>query len=805
MYLTPSQNNELDKIIKNFEVAYRSYIADKFISQYSTISSFETAIDSLLTATTASSLIQTTKFEAKIKKIKANKKKFYESIQYSYDCLVNKDYADTKDNGVLYVSEIIDLTLLFFNPLFVELSKPFETIELFIYNSEKYRQLRNDLSHPASSKILLKEAKEILLFISKINKIIDEKYYWYLKKEEIENYISDFYVVGNKAAFKVQNLNEVSWDSNIFICRDAEIKQIEDAIIGKDEFYRRAGSLVVYGYGGVGKTSLILEFIRLIHKKIMDNMLRVNFDFVLYFTNKQEQLTIHDSSGDLKINRLRCDINSFEDLKTNLLSYLNLKEITESPSKYSSGGLIFIDNFETFSEKDKTQVMNFIQTSPRNIQYILTSRNEEECEYKINLQGFSEENNGLKFIKEYSELMEFDIEHISNEEKKALLYQSQGNTLLILLALERVNSKKKTISEIIAELSTISSGNTEVIAEFMYKNTFDQTIKELQNRNLEVIDILKIIALYEEPVDIFSISKIANVKIKNVETVCIYLSTKLILTKNEELYSMSEFATKFIFFNLLPHEVEKVKLEDAIKQHKEEVKQNISFLEEKMDKSPDLRSIMADWKPTNYVDKIAITEVYALFDYAKEKVHEDVTMKDLEEISEKINFIEIRTPHPYIRFQKARIFKMIMDTFPANSHEKLFCMNIVGEYLERTIMTIKYNYPNIKSTKSYAAVLWIHALSLNQDRGGEIGDTIKYLEEAKLICERYKHINEMYYQILVKLSVYNEMQFDKTNEGVYLEKCLEVLNTIVNSSARGKVKQTCRRQIRRLESKLIQV
>ena len=52
-------------------------------------------------------------------------------------------------------------------------------------------------------------------------------------------------------------------------------------------------------------------------------------------------------------------------------------------------------------------------------------------------------------------------------------------------------------------------------------------------------------------------------------------------------------------------------------------------------------------------------------------------------------------------------------------------------------MTIKYNYPNIKSTKSYATGNIMDPVSLNEDRGGELGDTIKYLEEARLVCERY--------------------------------------------------------------------
>ena len=60
-------------------------------------------------------------------------------------------------------------------------------------------------------------------------------------------------------------------------------------------------------------------------------------------------------------------------------------------------------------------------------------------------------------------------------------------------------------------------------------------------------------------------------------------------------------------------------------------------------------------------------------------------------------------------------------------------------------MTIKYNYPNIKVPNLMQTVLWIHAVSLNEDRGGELGDTIKYLEEARLVCERYKHVNDEMY------------------------------------------------------------
>ncbi len=41
--------------------------------------------------------------------------------------------------------------------------------------------------------------------------------------------------------------------------------------------------------------------------------------------------------------------------------------------------------------------------------------------------------------------MDFDIEHISKEEQKQLLYESQGNTLIILLALDKLIALKRKV------------------------------------------------------------------------------------------------------------------------------------------------------------------------------------------------------------------------------------------------------------------------------------------------------------------------------------------------------------------------
>ena len=50
-------------------------------------------------------------------------------------------------------------------------------------------------------------------------------------------------------------------------------------------------------------------------------------------------------------------------------------------------------------------------------------------------------------------------------------------------------------------------------------------------------------------------------------------------------------------------------------------------------------------------------------------------MKELKKL--KKNSIEVRTPHPYIRFQKARIFKMLMDKI-RTSHENFIVQTLLG-------------------------------------------------------------------------------------------------------------------------------
>ena len=85
------------------------------------------------------------------------------------------------------------------------------------------------------------------------------------------------------------------------------------------------------------------------------------------------------TNGKLYIDEVRQQISSFDDFKNSLCNYLSIDN-EDSIYKYMSQneGIVVIDNIENL--KDKQRLIEFIKKSPRTVQYIVTSRNEEMCE-----------------------------------------------------------------------------------------------------------------------------------------------------------------------------------------------------------------------------------------------------------------------------------------------------------------------------------------------------------------------------------------------------------------------------------------
>lgn len=121
--------------------------------------------------------------------------------------------------------------------------------------------------------------------------------------------------------------------------------------------------------------------------------------------------------------------------------------------EFDHSGIVIVDNLETLSSQDRAELHDFIQAgSPSCIQYILTSRKEEQYDVNVELNGF-ENDDGLRFINEYSEENDLNLD-LSRDECLELLQISKGNTLVLVLCLSRLSRKLETIN---LQKSTLSS------------------------------------------------------------------------------------------------------------------------------------------------------------------------------------------------------------------------------------------------------------------------------------------------------------------------------------------------------------
>lgn len=767
MYLSVANCFKLDEIVKSFEVAYRSHIVSVLKTEYPTLSDFSLAISTLNNSFQHSSIVYTHKYKSKLSKIESEIGTFYKSIEDCYDDYIAKDY---KEHNVPYVSEIIEYVNFFYNNCFRDLSKSFSTIEEFKDYSAKYHLIRNNLSHPASSKIIVSQAKEVLSFIRKQLINIEDSKYWFVSKKELSKKIEDFINNIEINPLKIHNLDNISFNHKKLICRDFELNNLKELIFGKDVGYRKSGSVIIYGYGGIGKTAIILDFIYQSIKEIYDNINKIELDFLLFYTSKEEILTFSETSGKLYINEIKKQISSFEDFKTKMYSDLNITNLTEFQSKK---GLVIIDNFETISINDKTEFFEFIKQSPRTIQYILTSRNEEPCEDKIHLKEFKEIESGIKFINEFIASNNYDVE-ISEDDKRSLIEHSKGNTLIIVLTIEMLKHGS-TIREILNDLLNIESSNIEIIADFMYKNNISQAISFLESEGHHPIDMLKIISLNEFPIDLYSISVLSDISISSIEYMCNFLTTKIILEKRGECYSLNEFANKFIFIKYLPGKIEKNEIKRKISNYQKNLNNELLKLETSKSKVAILQGIMDDWMPKTKIDEIAIAASFALFPAAKDAVKSN-SVNEIQRIKIEFEKNEKMTSHPYVKFQKARTLQLFLSIIPEN--EKKSITDIISNSYEEAIESTDFYYSYIKNTKSYGSLNWLYGVFLSFTIKDYIR-AVRYLEDAVEVFHRLKIKDQSYYKILNDLSFAYKEIYSETKDKRYAFEIKKMYSEII--------------------------
>ena len=710
MYVSTQLNFKLDEIIKSFEVALRSYLSSKLKPMFTSESEFKKHLELLKSKHNSSSIVLSTRFENILKNFIKDYKKIYHLFNDASEQTIIKDYDN---NNVPYVSQLINVMGLFFVDLneLKGMTNNHTTIEEFLYKCSLYHRVRNDLSHPGSKRVLKTEASEVLKLITKFIELLEENYFWFVSKIDLGTKIDNYYKEEKNKILRFDNLRNINVPHQKTLCRESELTTLHEHLIGKNQYSRVAGTTVIYGYGGVGKTALVIDFIYEVLQKMQEEKYSNLYDFILFFSSKEEVLTTTKTTGEFYIDKIHVDIHSFEEIFTQILRLLALKDLTEL-QECSMNGLIIIDNIENLAEVDKVKIFEFMKQIPRSIQFIVTSRNEEKTEEKIHLSEFQDFNKGKEFINSYISSNDLSLQIIDND-IEILLSATKGNTLLLVQSLRSLHDKTTTINAISNDLNNYESSSFDKVASFMYKNTFDNAIKTLESKDLDPNNIILLATLYKEKIDLYALSQLTDIGINDVRYMANYLTSKLIFNKTHDFYSVNEFASRFIFISLMPNNREKQILENKIFQYKKELDQKLCKLEEQMESNIKINRIISDWKPNNYIDKIVIAQVFQMFDNFNAVIR-NKNSKQLSDLFLEYEKHEYTTKHPYVRFQKARILNMLLtQKFYGNKNEQDRILEIKRCY-EDTLESINTSYSYIKHTESHIAVLMFFGFFLKR-------------------------------------------------------------------------------------------
>ncbi|WP_282166374.1 hypothetical protein [Shewanella japonica] len=772
MYVSTKLNFKLDEIIKSFEVALRSYLGAYLEPKFSSEQEFKQYLEQLKSKQGASSIVLSTRFESILTSSISDHKNIYFLFQGT------SNRTRVEDVDVPYVSQLINLLVLFFKELeeLRSVTDNYTTIEEFLYKCSLYHRVRNDLSHPGSKKILKTEASEILKLITKFLNSLESKHFWYVSKSDLETQIDAYYKEEKNKLLKFDNLKNINVPHQKTLCRESELKALHEHLIGESEYSRVSGSTVIYGYGGVGKTALVIDFIYEILQKMQEIEFNNLYEFIFFFSSKEEVLTTEKTTGEFYIDKIHVDIHSFDEIFNQILSLLSLSDLTQL-QKCNLKGLIVIDNIENLKEEDKENIFSFMKKIPRNIQFIVTSRNEERTEEKIHLSEFKDFSKGKDFINSYIGSNDLTLQ-IMDEDIKLLLNATKGNTLLLVQSLRSLHEQSTTIQEISSDLNNYESSSFDKVASFMYKNTFDNAIKHLESKGLAPNSVILLATLYKEKIDLYALSQLTNIGLNDVRYMANYLTSKLIFNKTHDFYSVNEFASRFIFISLMPNKREKVKLEENIFNYKKELDIKLSALDEQMKSNVKINRIISDWKPNNYVDKIVIAQVFQMFNEFTGAINKKDTIK-LAQLFLEYEKHEYITKHPYVRFQKARILnKLLMKRFYGDKTKDERILEIKRCY-EDTLESINTSYSYIKHTESHIAVLMFFGFFLKRDLHDK-PKAIRYLEDAMEL--QTNKSDKKYYLAPNELTYLYAEMYKETNDSYYLEQYNYVYDRIINSN-----------------------
>lgn len=790
MYLTSAQHDQLRTLIMGFEIPYRSYIAETILSTYHDKNSFSRALTSIQLS--SSQPIWNNTIKNQIAKAQKNPDKLFDALQFAYNSFSSKSVVGESDVPMLGELNVL---IYVFQQDFSFLISVFPCFSDFFSLARKYSYVRNKLNHPLCKILEDTDMIPVLNFIEEICKWLDVKYFWDKSKPDIIKRVIALRTSQVIIPIPIQNINDMPFPEMRIVCRTKEIAAIKEFIYGKPGAFRKQSSYCIYGYGGLGKTALVLEGMKEVIQDVIDNTTINNYKptFLLFFSAKERKLTYSQTSGVIESVIVRKTFSTFSELRSQIFSFLQVDNF----EGFTRNGVIIVDNLETLSSPDRAELHDFIQAgSPPCIQYILTSRKEEQYDVNVELNGF-ENSGGLLFINEYSEENDLNL-NLSEEECSELLQISKGNTLVLVLCLSRLSRKLETISSIQAdfsklpttralkhELAKLPPSGFDIISEFMFKNTFEEVESIFDSEYENIYKILRIFTVYDgDAIDIYTISIIAEIPCQTVHQIANILCHYLILERQGANYRLNQFAEKYIIQRFLPDAVQYTDLQEKVERCVRQTNRELKMFDDAVERSPERKKILKDWLLVTSGDKIAAAKIDSIFVDVREQCNKGskfFVQNALETAYPKIELLEKTSIHPYIQYQKARILKLIDDSniLPEKHDEE------IQEVYKNVIWSIKTNplYSSIQHTKSYASVLWIYGMRLIPD---DISSATRYLEDAKSTFEECCITDDEYINCLSDLLEAYLKSYRITKNKSYLHSARPIDRKIMEAHYRPK-------------------
>ena len=355
MYLTIKQHDMFRTLLMGFEIPYRAYIADVITSRYVNDESFEQSMISQNTQISHSSpqfLRDTLPKAVSNHTLRATYQKFV-TAKTSVDEIVTAD-IDIPMVGAL------NLVSFALTECFSDLYSVFNDYSAFCDLAEKYRYSRNKLDHPGCRTLEDVHLIPVVSFVKDICMFLDDKYFLQKTREQILSEAVALQQRRQSIPIPKNNYSDMPYGESRIVCRDEEIQMLKSFIYGKPEDLRKQHSLCLYGYGGVGKTALVLEALKQIVRDVQDDTTINEYrpQYVLFFTAKQRRLDVAAETGKIIENSMRSHFSTADELIELILSELAL----DSFRKFKDEGLIVIDNRETLSVGDRERIKAFVET-----------------------------------------------------------------------------------------------------------------------------------------------------------------------------------------------------------------------------------------------------------------------------------------------------------------------------------------------------------------------------------------------------------------------------------------------------------